>query len=215
MFWRMSKEPSQSNHPLILHYLTRIRDKNTPAHEFRNSVHRLATLLAMEVLGDLSVEDIPVESPMETTAGHRLNQRIGLVPIMRAGLGLVEPILQLIPEAEVWHLGLYRDEQTLEPVEYYQKLPPGQAVDIAIVLDPMLATGGSAIAALEALTRWGVKKTKFMGILAAPEGIGAVRKAFPETDLHVCRIDSHLNDIGYIVPGLGDAGDRIFNAAAE
>jgi uracil phosphoribosyltransferase len=185
----------KNNHPLILHYLTRI--------------------LAVDVLAHLTLDNTTVETPMETTSGHGLNQRIGLIPIMRAGLGLVDPILELIPEAEVWHLGLYRDEQTLEPVEYYQKLPADQPVDIAIILDPMLATGGSAIAAMETVRRWGVQQIIFMGVLAAPKGIEAVHAAFPDTPIYICKIDSHLNEIGYIIPGLGDAGDRIFNAAAE
>jgi uracil phosphoribosyltransferase len=143
-----------------------------------------------------------------------VGQRIGVVPILRAGLGMVDPILNLIPDAEVWHLGFYRDEKTLQPIEYYRKLPQGDPVDVSLVLDPMLATGGSAIAALEAVYAWGVKTVKLLAMIAAPEGVQRVHTQFPDTQLYVCAIDDRLNEHGYILPGLGDAGDRMFNARA-
>ena len=202
------------DHPLVHHHLKQLRDKNTSPQDFRRIVQRLSILLTYEATKDLAVKTASIETPLCTTTGEMLSQRIGLIPILRAGLGMVDPVLNLIPEAEVWHLGFYRDEQTLKPVEYYKKLPPGDAVDVALVLDPMLATGGSAIAALEAIANWGVKQTKLLSMIAAPEGLKVVQKAFPHTQIYVCAIDSHLNEHGYIVPGLGDAGDRIFNACA-
>jgi uracil phosphoribosyltransferase len=143
-----------------------------------------------------------------------MRQRIGVVPILRAGMGMVDPVLRLLPDAEVWHLGIYRDERTLKPVEYYQKLPEDDPVDLALVVDPMLATGGSAVAALGLVERWGAKRVKLLTIIAAPEGIGVVHEAHPEVPIYTCQVDDHLNEHGYIVPGLGDAGDRIFNTGA-
>lgn len=198
-------------HPLIDCHLTRLRDARTPSDEFRQLIRRLATLLAYEATQDLLVEKTQVTTPLTTTDGSRLAERIGLVPILRAGLGMIDPVLDLIPSAEVWHLGLYRDEATAEPVEYYSKLPPGRPVDVALILDPMLATGGSATAAYETLQRWGVKRVKMLSVLAAQEGIDNVSKACPDSQIYVCRIDPILNDSKFIVPGLGDAGDRIFN----
>jgi uracil phosphoribosyltransferase len=199
------------NHPLVQHHLTRLRDKGTPPAEFRELIRRLASLMAYEALEDLDLSDVPVTTPLETVVGKRLAQRIGLVPILRAGLGMVDPILDLLPDAEVWHLGVYRDESTLQPVEYYAKFPSAHPVDVAFVLDPMLATGGSILAALAALDRWGVKCMKVLSILATPEGIAAVRAKHPDVAIRACAVDSHLNAVGYIVPGLGDAGDRTFN----
>lgn len=198
-------------HPLVKHHLARLRDVGTSPTEFRLLVQRLAVLLAYEATQDLKLAEIEIQTPLERTVGHRLVQRIGLVPILRAGLGMVDPILNLIPEAEVWHLGLYRDEETAEPVEYYSKLPPGRPVDMALVVDPMLATGGSAVSALATLRRWGVRQIRLLSIIAAPEGIREVASHFPTTVVHVCAVDKCLNDRHYIVPGLGDAGDRIFN----
>ena len=198
-------------HPLIDCHLTRLRDARTPSDEFRHLIRRLATLLAYEATSDLRCEATQVATPLTTTEGSRLGERVGIVPILRAGLGMVDPVLDLIPTAEVWHLGLYRDEATAQPVEYYSKLPPGHPVDTALILDPMLATGGSVLAALETLQRWGVGRVKMLSVLAAQKGIDRVSEAFPDSQIYVCQIDPVLNDHNYIVPGLGDAGDRIFN----
>ncbi len=200
--------------PLVQQHLYHLRDKATPSAEFRKLIQRLSVLLAYEATRDLRLRDTTVETPMETAPARVLAQRIGLVPILRAGLGMVDPILDLIPEAEVWHLGFYRDEKTLRPVEYYKKLPDGGAVDVAFVLDPMLATGGSAVAALEAVHNWGVAQAKLLCMLAAPEGVRRVRASFPDTEIYVCSVDRCLNEHGFILPGLGDAGDRTFNARA-
>ncbi len=199
------------DHPLIQCHLTRLRDVSTPPVEFRHMVRRLATLLAYEATKDLSCEPEPVSTPLTDTVGSKLAQRVGLVPILRAGLGMVDPVLDLIPTAEVWHLGLYRDESTAQPVKYYSKLPPQRPVDLALIVDPMLATGGSAVAALQTLREWGVKQTKVLSIIASEEGIKAVEAEFPDAQVYVCQIDPTLNDQKFIVPGLGDAGDRIFN----
>jgi len=202
-------------HPLIQCHLTRLRDKTTPPHEFRQLVDRLASLLAYEATKDLRADPISVETPLTTTGGHRLAQRIGLVPILRAGLGMVDPVLELIPTAEVWHLGLYRDEETAEPVQYYSKLPELRPVDVALILDPMLATGGSVVAALTTLRDWGVPHVKLLSLIAAEEGVKRVELEFPDSQIYVCQIDPELNDRKFIVPGLGDAGDRIFNTCSS
>jgi uracil phosphoribosyltransferase len=199
------------DHPLIKHHLSRLRDRHTPPAEFRQVVQRLAVLLAYEATQDLVLHAIDIETPLTRITGQALAQRIGLIPILRAGLGMVDPILNLIPTAEVWHLGLYRDETTARPIEYYSKLPETKPVDIALVVDPMLATGGSATAALATLHRWGVRKLKILSIIASKFGVDAVQKAFPAADIYVCAVDPELNDRKFIVPGLGDAGDRIFN----
>jgi uracil phosphoribosyltransferase len=183
--------------------------------EFRALAQRLTALLAVAATADLSVTPIPVRTPMATTAGHRLTQRVGVFPIIRAGLAMVDPILHLLPDAEVWHLGLYRDEDTLLPVEYYRKLPSGGPVDLALVVDPMLATGGSAAAAIDAVRQWGVPRVKLLSMIAAPEGIQSVHGQFPDTDIFVCAVDERLDERGYILPGLGDAGDRIFNTESR
>lgn len=198
-------------HPLIECHLTRLRDKTTPPPEFRQLVHRLASLLAYEATKDLRTEAVKVQTPLTTTDGSCLAQRIGLVPILRAGLGMVEPVLELIPSAEVWHLGLYRDEETAKPVKYYSKLPEERPVDVALILDPMLATGGSVIAALTTLRQWGVPQVKLLSLIASEEGLKLVESEFPDSQIYVCQIDPDLNDRKFIVPGLGDAGDRIFN----
>ena len=202
---------TEVSHPLIKHHLSRLRDKHTPPAEFRQLVQRLAVLLAYEATKDLDLQPVELETPITPTVGQALSQRVGLVPILRAGLGMVDPILNLIPMAEVWHLGLYRDEQTALPVEYYSKLPQTEPVDVALVVDPMLATGGSAIAALAALKRWGVEQVKILAIIASKFGVEAVHQQFPDADIYVCAIDPELNSRKFIVPGLGDAGDRIFN----
>lgn len=202
----------QIEHPLVQHHLVRLRDKRTSPESFRRIVHRLSFLLSYEATKDLEVTPVEVETPLTTATGHRLSQQIALVPILRAGLGMVESVLDLIPTAQVWHLGFYRDEDTLEPVEYYKKLPPNEPVDLAMVLDPMLATGGSAVAAIQAVKDWGVKKVILLAMISAPEGIKKVLDMYPDTRIYVCAIDRMLNENAFIVPGLGDAGDRIFNA---
>lgn len=200
--------------PLVQHHLYQLRHKDTPPAEFRRLIQRLSILLAYEATQDLKLKETTVQTPLAIAPARVLAQRIGLVPILRAGLGMVDPILDLIPGAEVWHLGFYRDEKTLRPVEYYKKLPDGGAVDVAFVLDPMLATGGSAVAALEAVRKWGVGQAKLLSMIAAPEGVAKVRESFPETKIYVCALDEKLNEHGFIMPGLGDAGDRTFNARA-
>ena len=201
-------------HPLVQHHLTRLRDRETSPAEFRRLLQRLSLLLAYEATQDLDLRDVTVETPLSPAPGRLVRRRIGVVPILRAGLGMVDPILSLIPDAEVWHLGFYRDEKTLQPIEYYRKLPQGDPVDVSLVLDPMLATGGSALAALEAVYAWGVKTVKLLAMIAAPEGVQRVHTQFPNTQIYVCAIDERLNEHGYILPGLGDAGDRMFNARA-
>jgi uracil phosphoribosyltransferase len=202
-------------HPLVAHHLTRLRNVETRASEFRRLVQRLSLLLAYEATKNLPVQPAPVQTPLTTTTGSRLNSRIGLVPILRAGLGMVDAMLELLPDAEVWHLGLYRDEQTAKPVEYYSKLPDRAPVDVALVVDPMLATGGSATAALEALREWGVVDLRLLSIIGAPEGIRAVHEAFADVQIYLCAEDERLDERKFIVPGLGDAGDRIFKTTAD
>ena len=182
----------QIDHPLVEQHLSELRDRDTPPAEFGRLVHRLAVLLAYEATSDLELRDVTVQTPLCETHGRQLSQRIGLIPILRAGLGMVDPILNLIPGAEVWHLGLYRDEATARPVEYYSKLPGANPVDVALILDPMLATGGSAAVALSTLRRWGVPQIKVLAIIAAPEGIREVQSQFPDTKIHVCAIDERL-----------------------
>ena len=198
-------------HPLVEHHLARLRDRETPPTEFRQLLNRLAALLAYEATQDLSTRPVTVTTPLTSTTCQVLSSQVGLVPILRAGLGMVDPILELIPTAEVWHLGVYRDEATAMPVEYYRKLPQSRPVDVALVLDPMLATGGSATAALAALKSWGVPRIKLLSIIAAQPGIDRVTQEFPDVNIHVCTVDPILNEHKYIVPGLGDAGDRCFN----
>ena len=198
-------------HPLVECHLSILRDKETSPVEFRQSIYRLSTLLAYAATESLETETISIETPICQTEGRRLALRVGLVPILRAGISMVDPMLNLIPTSEVWHLGLYRDEQTAQPVGYYNKLPESATVDFAFVLDPMLATGGSAQMACETLTRWGVSKIKMLSIIAAPEGIERLQNEFPDIAIHTCALDERLNDQKFIVPGLGDAGDRIFN----
>ena len=198
-------------HPLVQHHLARLRDKSTEPVEFRMLIQRLTELLVYEATQDLKLGDVEVVTPLTTMTGRRLSQQIGLVPILRAGLGMVDPVLNLIPSAEVWHLGLYRDEATALPVHYYSKLPTTNPVDVGMVLDPMLATGGSATAALEALQAWGVPSLKLLSIIASQDGIRAVTSKLPGVQIYVCAIDPELNSRKYIVPGLGDAGDRTFN----
>jgi uracil phosphoribosyltransferase len=199
-----------SPHPLVAHKLSRLRDKHTEPKKFRELVREIAGLLAYEATADLAVTPRELETPLEKMTGSELQEKIGLVPILRAGLGLVEGFWELMPSAEVWHIGLYRDEHTLRPVQYYNKLPTEPTVSVCLILDPMLATGGSATATAEILKNWGVKKIKYVGLIAAPEGIKAMQTAHPDIDIHIGAIDDHLNERAYIVPGLGDAGDRQF-----
>ncbi len=199
-----------SKHPLIAHKLSRLRDKNTEPKKFRELVREIAGLLAYEATADLQTTAVEIETPLEKMQAQQLKEKIGLVPILRAGLGMVEGIWELMPGAEVWHIGLYRDEHTLKPVEYYNKLPIEPRVSLCLILDPMLATGGSANATADILKRWSVKKIKFVGLIGAPEGINVMQAAHPDIDIHLAAIDDHLNERAYIVPGLGDAGDRQF-----
>lgn len=199
------------DHPLVGHHLVRLRDQTTKSSEFRRLVRRLATLLAFEATQDLRTESVEVQTPVAIARGQRLAQRIAIVPILRAGLGMVDPIQDLIPEAEVWHLGLYRNEATAEPVEYYNRLPKDAPIDVALVVDPMLATGGSASLALERLQEIGIAKCKLVSIISSQPGVDAVLAQFPEAQIYTCAVDNELNSQKFIVPGLGDAGDRIFN----
>ncbi len=199
-----------SNHPLVAHKLGKMRSVNTEPKKFRELVREIAGLLAYEATADLDVRPIDVQTPMGIAKCAELVEKIGLVPILRAGLGMVEGIWELMPSAEVWHIGLYRDEKTLKPVQYYNKLPIEPRVSVCMILDPMLATGGSAIATVDILKNWGVKKIKFIGLIGSPEGIALMQNHHPDVPIHLAAVDERLNDIGYIVPGLGDAGDRQF-----
>jgi uracil phosphoribosyltransferase len=200
----------ESKHPLVKHKLTLLRNTSTEPKKFRELVRELAILLAYEATADLSLKSITVTSPLGEAAGSELVDKIGLVPILRAGLGMVEGIWEMMPGAEVWHIGLYRDEETLQPVSYYNKLPTMPTVQVCLVLDPMLATGGSAVATCNILKEWGANRIKFVGLLAAPEGVEALQTVHPDVPIHIAQIDERLNDVGYILPGLGDAGDRQF-----
>lgn len=199
-----------SSHPLVAHKLTLLRDKNTEPKKFRELIREISTLLTYEATSDLVLYQINVTTPLATTAGNVLSEKIGLVPILRAGLGMVEGVWNLMPSAEVWHIGLYRDERSLKPVEYYNKLPVEPTLSVCLILDPMLATGGSAVATVDILKRWGVRKIKFVGILAAPQGVENLQNHHPDVPIHIAGIDETLNQNGYILPGLGDAGDRQF-----
>ena len=199
------------DHPLVQHKISMLRKKTTGTNEFRTLVEEIATLMGYEALRDLPLEDVEVETPIETCMTPMLaGKKLAIVPILRAGLGMVEGILEMIPAAKVGHIGLYRNPETLQPIEYYCKLPSDINERDVLLLDPMLATGGSAIAAIDGLKRRGVKHIKLMNLIGAPEGVAAVQKAHPDVEIFVGAIDEKLNDHGYIVPGLGDAGDRIF-----
>ena len=202
-----------SKHPLVAHKLTRLRDKNTQPKKFRELTREIAALLTYEATADLQITSRSVETPLMETDGFELKEKIGLVPILRAGLGMVEGVWGLMPSAEVWHIGLYRDEESLQPVEYYNKLPIAPTVSVCLILDPMLATGGSAVATVDIVKRWGVDRIKFVAMIASPEGIAAMQEAHPDVPIYLAAIDEKLNEIGYILPGLGDAGDRQFGTA--
>jgi uracil phosphoribosyltransferase len=206
----MPAEIHVSQHPLLQHKLARLRAKETRSPEFRDLVATISRILFFEAIQDVKQRTVEVQTPVATTAGYEIAETIGLVPVLRAGLGMAEAMLQALPEASVWHLGLYRDHVTLKPVTYYNKLPPMPAMDTALVLDPMLATGGSAIAAIEILKKVGTPRIKFVGLIASPEGVKALHAQHPDVALHLAALDTHLNEHGYIVPGLGDAGDRQF-----
>ncbi len=205
-----------SAHPLAQHKLTLLRRKATEPKKFRELVSELSMMMIYEATSDVSLLPHEIETPLTTMRAPQLGEKIGLVPILRAGLGMVEGAWRLLPQSEVWHLGLYRDERTLQPVEYYNKLPTDPTVQICLLLDPMLATGGSATAAVDVLKRWGVERIKFVGLIASPEGVAALHQKHPDVDIHVAAVDERLTDhndefpSGYIWPGLGDAGDRQF-----
>lgn len=206
----MNSQLYVSTHPLVLHKLTRLRDKTTDYRTFRELMRELALLLCYEVTLDLSLSPKQVMTPMGETTGHRINETIGLVPVLRAGLGMVEGVLELLPNVQVWHIGLYRDEHTLRPVQYYNRLPEQPGIDICLVLDPMLATGGSAVETINILKKAGIPRVKYVGIIAAPEGVKRLHEAHPDVAIHTASLDERLNEVGFIVPGLGDAGDRQF-----
>lgn len=207
----MSKKPMILDHPLVQHKVSHLRDKNTGTKEFKELVSELAMLLCYEATRDLPTEEVEIETPVAIAKTRVLSGRkLALVPILRAGLGMVDGMLSLLPAAKVGHIGLYRNEETLEPVEYYCKLPSDIAERDVMVLDPMLATGGSAVDAITQIKKRGAKSIKFLAIIAAPEGLERLHATHPDVDIYVAALDEQLNESGYIIPGLGDAGDRIF-----
>jgi uracil phosphoribosyltransferase len=209
----MSNMVHVSSHPLIRHKLTLLRRKQTEPKKFRELIRELSILLATEATADLALEPHTIETPLCEMEGVALADKIGLVPVLRAGLGMVEGIWELMPGAEVWHIGLKRDEKTLEPVHYYANKPIAPHVAVCLLLDPMLATGGSAVAACDLLKSWGVARIKYLGLLAAPEGVAKLQEHHPDVEIYLAALDEKLNEKGYIVPGLGDAGDRQFGTA--
>jgi uracil phosphoribosyltransferase len=202
-----------SSHPLVAHKLARLRRAETEPKKFRELLRETAALLTYEATQDLHTRPTSVRTPLAETQGVELVDKVGLVPILRAGLGMVEGVWELMPTAEVWHIGLYRDERTLKPVEYYNRLPVEPTVSVCLILDPMLATGGSAVATVDILKRWGVRRVKYIGLIGAPEGIRNLHAHHPDVPIHLAAVDERLNDVGYILPGLGDAGDRQFGTA--
>lgn len=199
------------DHPLVQHKVSMIRDKNTSTKDFRELVEEIAMLMAYEATRDLPLEEVEVETPIQKAKVKMISGRsIGVVPILRAGLGMVNGVINLVPNAKIGHIGLYRDPETLKPVEYYCKLPTDATERDFIVVDPMLATGGSAISAIQFIKDRGVKNIKFMCLIAAPEGVKALQDAHPDVDIFIAALDEKLNDHAYIIPGLGDAGDRLF-----
>lgn len=199
------------DHPLIQHKTTILRQVSTPNKEFRESVEEITMLMCYEALRDLPLEEIEIETPIQKTRKNVIKgKKLAIVPILRAGLGMVSGMLQLVPSAKVGHIGMYRDEETLQPHEYYCKLPPDIQDRLVVVVDPMLATGGSAVDAIAQIKHYGGKHIKFLCLIAAPEGIEALSKAHPDVEIYCANVDECLNENGYIVPGLGDAGDRIF-----
>lgn len=206
----MSERVHVSRHPLVQHKLALLRSELTEPKKFRELVREIAQLLFYEATQDLSLAPLTVQTPLASAEGYEVAERVGVMPILRAGLGMAEAIIEILPTVHVWHLGLYRDHTTLQPVTYYNKLPKEPDIDICLVVDPMLATGGSAVAAVDILKAWGARRIKFLGLIAAPEGVDTLSSAHPDVDIYLAAIDSHLNQHGYIVPGLGDAGDRQF-----
>jgi len=202
-----------SSHPVVQTKVTALRSTGTGPQEFRGLVRSLAALLAHEATADLPVKSVEVTTPLGTAEGKALAEIVGIVPILRAGLGMADGVLDLLPGAEVWHLGMFRDEHTLLPTEYYNKLPAHSRVTTALVVDPMLATGGSAVRACEVLKAAGVPRIKFLALIAAPEGVARMSEAMPDVPMYVGAVDSHLNEVGFIYPGLGDAGDRQFGTS--
>ncbi|MGE3820946.1 MAG: uracil phosphoribosyltransferase [Isosphaeraceae bacterium] len=203
-----------SSHPVIQAKITALRSTSTLPPEFRGLVRSLATSLALEATADLRSEPVTVTTPLGRTSGSALAETVGIVPILRAGLGMADGVLDLLPDAEVWHLGMFRDEHTLRPTEYYNKLPLNSRITIALVVDPMLATGGSAVRACEVLKAAGITRLKLLALIAAPEGIARMVEAMPDVPIHVGAVDERLNEVGFIHPGLGDAGDRQFNTTS-
>jgi uracil phosphoribosyltransferase len=204
-----------SRHPLVAHLVASLRARETRPPEFRRLVHTLSLLVAQEALADLELTDRRVETPLGPCDCRVLADRLTIVPILRAGLGMSEALIELIPEAEVWHLGMYRDEATLRPMEYYNKLPKRLEVTRALLVDPMLATGGSAVHACDLLKRAGVRRISLLALIAAPEGVARMNEAHPDVPIHVAALDERLNSVGFIHPGLGDAGDRQFNTSGR
>ncbi len=198
------------DHPLIKHKITMLRDERTTVKDFRELANEIALLMGYEATKDLELTDIKVKTPITETMGKTIDKQVALVPILRAGLGMVDALMSLIPAAKIGHVGLYRDPETHEPVEYYCKLPTDIEKRQVLVLDPMLATGGSAVAAIDFIKKRGAKKIKLVNIIGAPEGVEAVSKAHPDVDIYIGALDEKLNENCYIVPGLGDAGDRLF-----
>jgi uracil phosphoribosyltransferase len=202
-----------SGHPLVQHKLALMRSVDTEPKKFREVVREITGLLLYEATADLATVEIDVQTPLAAVKGCEIADRIGFVPILRAGVGMVDAALDLIPTAQVWHIGLYRDHRTLMPIEYYNKLPVQPTVDVCYVLDPMLATAGSATATVKILKDWGARRIKFVGLIAAPEGVARLHEEHPDVPIYVGAVDDHLNEHGYIVPGLGDAGDRQFGTS--
>jgi uracil phosphoribosyltransferase len=202
-----------STHPLLRHHLSRLRHRETPPSAFRERVYEISQVLFYEATHDIALRQVTVPTPLVECRGEEVSETIGLIPVLRAGLGMATAMLDAYPEAQVWHVGLYRDEETLKPIEYYNKLPHPSGLDLALVLDPMLATGGSAIATIDILKKASARRIKFIGLIAAPEGLARLQTAHPDVDIHLASLDERLNDIGYILPGLGDAGDRQFGTA--
>ena len=199
-----------STHPLVKHKVALLRDAKTDAKAFRELVGELAQLLFYEATTDLQTTRVTVKTPLADCPSEVIWQRVGIIPILRAGLGMAEAMVRVLPKAVVWHLGLYRDHKTHDPIVYYNKLPPQPDIDRGLIVDPMLATGGSASAAADILKKWGLKHIAFIGLIASPEGVSRLRKDHPDVRIHLAAIDTHLNENAYIVPGLGDAGDRQF-----
>ncbi len=200
-----------SHHPVIHNKLAQLRAQDTPPAVFRKLVHELSFLLGVEATQDLATREVQVQTPLQRCNAQILAESIAIVPILRAGLGMSVGLSGLLPDAPVRHLGMYRDEETLQPVAYYSNIPAGQCEDLVLLVDPMLATGGSALMAIEQIKRWQPKRIKFLALLAAPEGVAALHDAHPDVAIHLCVLDEKLSQKGYILPGLGDAGDRIFN----